>query len=912
MNKYTARYLASKPAIFPGSLFYFCREGMSLFKNIPYLLFALVLLFWFPSSEVNALEIEYLDIPTAVNLEDVPPQVIQEPPAWKFDFIDPKYEIELRRVYADKLSLCFEIGGYLREKDAQLSFVQGENLQKKRGRLHDKNRAGSCSTLNENTWTAFNVYVVSKGNGLRVRVKFDNSVKGFGLGKVKWQLLNESGDELGFYERGQPSGSRWGPDFKNSSRIALYLLDEKSSGRSVADQKPIVASDETVKPVRGGKKSRASTSRAKELTRVNLQKFSSNSPVFKKADDFASLIKWKRNESVNELYLQVMPSLSDASKSYYCVRPVYNVPNGFKLLTIEGDYWQTSQKILSYSDIQRELPSSCAPADHLTFLAFFNASGNALQGHDARLQITANVKDSVLDLKSANIKLVEFNRSSTQYAAISRQLAWGYDSQGRLVAVLEGAGKQAYGTKAEINLLTGQRDDILLYVDDESAERISFSPGEYRYTHRLTNGKSKLNLVLSASSQVKNPVFVTYCNGYGVECRESVVEFTSNNELFIAIDLVELGILDQPSITLNLTGTSSAAGSTGKSDSEAAKEKSVKPEIVTAVNNSQIKEASGSSVLSLSPTLYFGDYGRSLTGCVAELKNADGSPVSSSSLKRGVHVFDDLPIEALNNSESWSMAFTKTRKGQKCPAGITEDVLLSSVLSATDNEENAKPVKLTSAETLFVGYLHLSKADYRESFLRWSETLEFFNRVYEEGRNRYETWIDGVVFGPGEERETVDAIVEPKSNFVKTLDGGDGLENITEDLFDRAQSVSKIAPFRFDQYFALEERLGSAKIHLLYFDDAATAGTCDEYAAELEGSGLVYDRVVVIAAADDYGGTNFPRDKKSEKLSGNLVDVCGVGEEFRVYWFDSNEVHAGKVWDNALSTIAENYFEKLQ
>jgi len=306
-------------------------------------------------------------------------------------------------------------------------------------------------------------------------------------------------------------------------------------------------------------------------------------------------------------------------------------------------------------------------------------------------------------------------------------------------------------------------------------------------------------------------------------------------------------------------------------------------------------KAQTSDSLKLAPQIFFGSYARPLTACVAEL-SIEGAVKTRSALRRGFQVFEgaEIPADAWSVPEAWRVSFGRTKRGDECPAGHMNEFTLSELIELQTLTDEPLPLELSSDKILFVGYL---------PFLRWIETVDFFNKVYEKGRNGENAWVDGVIYGPTKNSDEVAVVLEPKSNFVRSLDGGAGLETITEQMFERAQALSSIQSFSEDQLIALHAELGDAKINLLYFDDIATS--CEDYAEEIARSKLNVVNAVIIAASDEYGGKRFPRGE-SRALRGNLVDECASEENLRVYVFNSREVNTNKVWDGALDTIFED------
>jgi len=202
----------------------------------------------------------------------------------------------------------------------------------------------------------------------------------------------------------------------------------------------------------------------------------------------------------------------------------------------------------------------------------------------------------------------------------------------------------------------------------------------------------------------------------------------------------------------------------------------------------------------------------------------------------------DLPLDAREQPDEWSIEFDKTKAGKPCPVVDLGNLSLQQVVKDASNSDEPVPAKFETEQNLFVGYL-------------------------------------------------------PRSNFAKTLDTGAGIEVIASELLDRIGSVSHTSQSDA-QLNAIRQEVGAANTTVLYFDDNSFG--CEDYPHNLQESKLNQSKAIIVAAKEDYPPGN------GRRLSSGFVEVCEENELLRVYIFDSREVYLSRAWRKVLDSVFED------
>ena len=281
--------------------------------------------------------------------------------------------------------------------------------------------------------------------------------------------------------------------------------------------------------------------------------------------------------------------------------------------------------------------------------------------------------------------------------------------------------------------------------------------------------------------------------------------------------------------------------------------------------------------LVFAPSVSFGDYRRPLTSCLGRLVG-DGWQSESFALRSGRQVLDvtGLPDD-VDETTPLRISFDRSRDGGGCPVeGMSTSELTIAALrerAAGGEIEVDVPVDVP----LFVGYLQLNAAPYRTSLARWENALEFYDRVYREGRAAGR-WADGVLFG-ADERGGVVPSVEPASNFAPALADASGLRAVARSERDDARVARRF----FDEQLAeLGELFGDRPVSLLYYDDLAS--DCEGYAEALGYGDLPDARIIVLAGIRGYTAADGPM----RSLFRNLAHVCSESGDGRLVVYAFN------------------------
>jgi len=301
--------------------------------------------------------------------------------------------------------------------------------------------------------------------------------------------------------------------------------------------------------------------------------------------------------------------------------------------------------------------------------------------------------------------------------------------------------------------------------------------------------------------------------------------------------------------------------------------------------------------LVFAPEVTYGGYSRPLTSCLGRLVG-EGFVSEPFTLRLGQQVIDVGTLEAIAAEQPVRVRFDRARDGGDCPVeGLeTPELTLEELRSRVADGRIALEVAV--AEPVFVGYLQLNAALYDSSLARWKNAIEFFDRVYRDGRAGGR-WADGVLFGAGERGGIVPS-VEPEANFVTRL-GDDGrLRAVARTQKDNRRAASL---FFDEQLEALAELFGEQPLELLYYDDLAP--DCAGYEADVARSTLRTTRVVVVAGIDGYTANDGPL----RSLPGNMAHVCVESDALVVYAFNWRERAANEDFQPMLATVFEDLGE---
>lgn len=301
--------------------------------------------------------------------------------------------------------------------------------------------------------------------------------------------------------------------------------------------------------------------------------------------------------------------------------------------------------------------------------------------------------------------------------------------------------------------------------------------------------------------------------------------------------------------------------------------------------------------ITLSPQLAYDAYSKPLTSCLASFDSMENS--TRFRLRQGYQeLTEDSVPSGLAPDALVRIVFNRSRNGDECPVkGLSFEATSLSKLRGSDSA-NPLEVKIGTSENLFVGYLQLNAADYRDSLARWRETIGFFNRVYVQGRGSL-SWMDGLMFGAGE-RGGLDLKIEPNSNFSSVL----GDESTLLDVAKAMQSDKRVSSnFFLEQLISIKERIGDASVSLLYFDDFP--GGCGTYVSDVAESGLnVKSALVVSAVANNTDASNSIRS-----IGSGIAYLCEVSENVHAYAFNWNERLLNLDWDSTLEVIMNDWFQ---
>lgn len=834
-----------------------------------------------------------------------------EPP-WIFNFTDQdlsRWSIDLRMHRVQPGSVCLEIAAkHLEDSSMGNRAQQSRPLQQQHQKISLSNRLGNtfrpgalvkpkdgdCKSPAQTKWPVFNIYVLTKRSGVSVDVDYDFT-SSFGLKGFTWTLKDNNGKPIGGHNHPDFSRSYWAEDIAEATAFALYLRDEDAVTVTEEMVAVVDTTPETPAPRRPGNKYKG-----RQISKLDLSRYAAPEGPFGQQAHSLPTIKWKGNQSVNNLYLQAIDSLSRPREGYYCVRAVYQFPNadGFRVLQKNDDTWSVSPNEMTLSQLQRAPPRSCSPQPQLVFPIVLNQSDNTFNGENARLMIRGG-NAAELPLSEARIDLVDMPTSRRIFASTRANRTW-YKSPGKpFYAMLEGDNPVPDSLQVEFIVSKAGTE---YYVEGQLPEKRKDEQGNYRFFHTLDPGQTSFEFQLEESANSNGSGDLLLCPDK--TCDKNAKSISVDNYP-IQIDLNTLPSLENPVLVVDIDAEQVVETPLADSTITLAE----LPEVLQTepVDNIPASASANNlkSNLTIRPSISFGTYTRALTGCIAQLSDQSGSRLNAA-LSQGMQVFDrtTIPESAINTPEAWNVSFKSSRQGGDCPAEDLGSIPFSRLLSHASNSDEPLVIELKTAATLFAGFLHLGKKDYRESLLRWEETFIFFNKVYEHGRQNGQSWIDGVIFGPSAEKNEMRALVEPNSNFVTTFNGGHGIDDLTDDMVEHAKSLSDKLAFSEDRLLALGNSLGNTKISLLFFDDNATG--CEDYEFELGNAGLNLTSTIVIAASNEYGAERFPVSETHKQLSGGLAALCYSTENLKVYTFNSYEVDGNRVWDKALNSIYED------
>ena len=572
------------------------------------------------------------------------------------------------------------------------------------------------------------------------------------------------------------------------------------------------------------------------------------------------VIGWRSGESVDRLRLEIVDTLETRDGgNYYCVRPMYD-RDGQRRALVPGDApdtWAIGDRPPAAD------PGECGIGNatgQLTFPVY--VIGPVLRG-DARLTVRGKSGASSLSLADAEISLESKGRSLVTSGADD----WFRATDGSPALLLLDDGFRSGPLAIRYTSLPTGTDGPL-QIDGRS-----WAEGE----QRPTDGA---------------PVTVTWTGATGTPSRAVLCsdEACEASRRFAELPVTGSAITFDPNDVVLANGNVVTVGidwSTGESE----------PAGTSPGGSAALAAASGHARddLVFAPSVSFGDYRRPLTSCLGRLIG-DGWESEPFALRLGRQVLDvaGLP-DGVDERTPLRVSFDRSRDGGDCPVrGLsTSELTVAALRERSSGGEVEMDVPVDAP--LFVGYLQLNAAPYRASLARWKNALEFYDRVYREGRESGR-WADGVLFGAGE-RGGLAPSVEPESNFVTALADASGLRAVARAERDDARVARR---FFDEQLAALGELFGEQPVSLMYYDDLAS--DCDGYADAVAYGDLPAARIAVLAGIRGYTAA----DGATRSLPGELAHVCSESERLVVYAFNWEERADNEDFKLMLDTVLED------
>lgn len=682
----------------------------------------------------------------------------------------------------------------------------------------------------------------------------------------KLEVKNQRGSwiDLGGINREEGSRGTWVRDPSVPGNYALLLVGD-IIGISSSAQRTRQSSFPDPLAISSVKFGNESGPRARELNLLS--------------DAMPSVIDWKQGQSDVDMYLQVLGKVSSPESGFICLRVVYqSQPRGaFRYLEkTRGNRWVVRSQTTRLANLVA--PSRCQSTKQLLIPVFVNAKADQLRNRSLRFRITDVSKSAQeFDLRNATIELIEPETKSV-VAALSASGEtpsdgptgrWAIESDGRVIGILDGRGVSS--SRSRRIVYKGEFGDL-------DVKGALFKNGE---TWPMGEAAE-----LTSSAQIQwdparaKPRQILLCDRE--DCSGERLELPIQTNPFD----IEPGVLETNLLYLIMDWRD---------------DESITTEIASAPTSSArtnvVTQAPQAGLL-FSPTIAFGSHERALTTCLGQLVMPDGTKSVVFSLRNGrQELSDSASVLSLPDDAIVTAVYSTARGGGPCPV----DGLSSGDISVGEIKELAASTsvdqRLSIQQPFFAGYLHLNGAQYKQSLSRWREFIQFFNRLYSLGRDN-SWWVDGVLFGASDKRNSVSTLIQPEGNFVRSLGNEEQFVAVAEAAIQNKRA--RVGLFE-SQLESLKQSVGTAATGLVYFDDLSSG--CGDYIDTINSySELNVVKGVVIAAMTE----NLTDSTAIRSIGGGIVDICEESDTIRVYAIDSNERSGNRDWDKALATILDD------